>query len=47
MEQGRQADVIREWKAMDQKFRWLYGVKGNFREIAEDAIKGMNGSPPP
>ena len=44
MEEGRQEEVIREWKAMDARFRRSYETRGNFRGIAEDAIKGMSGS---
>ncbi len=43
MEEGREADVLREWKAMDKKFRCLYGTKGDFRKIAEEAIEGISG----
>lgn len=46
MESGRQADVLREWKVMDEKFRWTYETKGNFRKLAEQAIKGLSGSEP-
>lgn len=46
LEGGRQAEVLREWKAMDQKFRQSYETRGNFREITEEAIKGMNTSEP-
>lgn len=42
MEEGRQAAVLREWKAMDGKFRWSYETRGNFRKIAEEAIQGMS-----
>ena len=44
MEEGREADVLREWKAMDKKFRWQYETKGDFRKIAEEAIEGMSGN---
>ena len=44
MEEGRQAEVLREWKAMDKKFRWSYEVKGNFRRLVEEAVEGMGGS---
>ena len=42
MEEGRQAEVLREWKAMDEKFRWNYESRGNFRKITEEAIHGMS-----
>lgn len=42
IEEGRQSDVLREWKALDEKFRWSYESRGNFRKLAEEAIKGMS-----